>query len=336
MHELVRTNNAVLITAIEALLKGADIPHMVLDQHMSVLEGSLGMLPRRIVVEECCLGDARRLLEEAGLAHELRPLPAGAERDQTDDAVLGGRLRLIQKKRGHRVGHDAILLASATDAQSGDRVVEFGAGVGAAGLALAVRCPGVTVTLLEIDPELSDIAAQNIVRNGLEQRTRAVTLDVTASADDFAAQGIGPGSADHVLMNPPFNNPARQNISPDPARRAAHAAGDGILASWTTAAAWVLHSAGTLTLIWRADGLDEVLAALSAHALGAHFGGIVVLPVHGRAGAPAIRVVVQARKGSRAPLALLPGLNLTDEAGRPTAEAEAVLRGAEGLPLTSD
>ena len=51
MHELVRTNNAVLITAIEALLKSADIPHMVLDQHMSVLEGSLGMLPRRIVVE---------------------------------------------------------------------------------------------------------------------------------------------------------------------------------------------------------------------------------------------------------------------------------------------
>ena len=56
VHELVRTNNAVLITAIEALLKGADIPHMVLDQHMSVLEGSLGMLPRRIVVDEEHLG----------------------------------------------------------------------------------------------------------------------------------------------------------------------------------------------------------------------------------------------------------------------------------------
>jgi tRNA1(Val) A37 N6-methylase TrmN6 len=330
VHELVRTNNAVLITAIEALLKSAEIPHMVLDQHMSVLEGSLGMLPRRIVVEECCLSDARKLLEEAGLGHELRPLPAGAEQDRTDDAVLGGRLRLIQQKRGHRVGHDAILLAAATSAQPGDRAVEFGAGVGAAGLALAVRCPKVTVTLLEIDVELSDIAAQNILRNGLEQRVRAVTLDVTASADDFAARGVGPGSADHVLMNPPFNNPARQNVSPDPARRMAHA-GEGILAGWTAAASWVLHSAGTLTLIWRADGLDEVLAAL-----GENFGGIVVLPVHGRAGAPAIRVVVQARKGSRAPLALLSGINLNDEAGRPTAEAEALLRGAEALPMTSD
>ena len=146
--------------------------------------------------------------------------------------MLGGRLRLTQKKRGHRVGHDAILLAAATDARPGDRVIEFGAGVGAAGLALAVRCPEVDVTLVEIDPELSGIAAENIVRNGLAERVRAVTLDVTAPADEFAARGIGPGSADRVLMNPPFNDPARQNVSPDPGRRAAHAAGDGVLAEW--------------------------------------------------------------------------------------------------------
>ena len=79
MRELVRTNNAVLITAIEALLKGADIPHMVLDRHMSVLEGSLGMLPRRIVVDDEHLEPARQLLEDAGLAHELRPRSSGAE-----------------------------------------------------------------------------------------------------------------------------------------------------------------------------------------------------------------------------------------------------------------
>src|ERR1700742_4315774 len=135
VHELVRTNNAVLITAIEALLKSADIPHLVLDQHMSVLEGSLGMLPRRIVVDEDH--------QDAALAHELRP-QSGAPPlppDITDDAVLGGRLRLKQKKRGHRVGHDAILLAAATAARPGDRVVEFGAGVGAAGLAGAGRWP---------------------------------------------------------------------------------------------------------------------------------------------------------------------------------------------------
>jgi hypothetical protein len=73
MREIVRTNDAVLITAIEALLKGAGIPHMVLDQNMSVLDGSIGMLPRRIVVENDHLARARRLLTDAGLGHELRP-----------------------------------------------------------------------------------------------------------------------------------------------------------------------------------------------------------------------------------------------------------------------
>jgi hypothetical protein len=73
MREIVRTNDAVLITNIEALLKGANIPYAVLDQNMSVMEGSIGLLPRRILVHECCVGDARRLLTEAGLGHELRP-----------------------------------------------------------------------------------------------------------------------------------------------------------------------------------------------------------------------------------------------------------------------
>ena len=73
MRELVRTNNAVLISAIEALLDGARIPHVVLDQNMSVLEGSLGILPRRLLVAEDHFAAARRLVKDAGLEHELRP-----------------------------------------------------------------------------------------------------------------------------------------------------------------------------------------------------------------------------------------------------------------------
>ena len=117
MREIVRTNDAVLITAIEALLNGADIRHMVLDQNMSVLEGSLGMLPRRIVVDD----EQRRA--RAPAAHRCRPRPRASPRwrlrrlETTEDAVLGGRLILRQPRRGHRVGHDAILLAAATDAR---------------------------------------------------------------------------------------------------------------------------------------------------------------------------------------------------------------------------
>jgi tRNA1(Val) A37 N6-methylase TrmN6 len=132
-------------------------------------------------------------------------------------------------------------------------------------------------------------------------------------------------------MNPPFHDPARQNVSPDPDKRLAHAASEGTLAAWTDAASRMLHSAGALTLIWRADGLGDVLAALNGR-----FGGIAVLPVHGRAGQPAVRVLVSARKGSRAPLTLLPGLVLNYDDGKPTVEAEAILRGAESLPMSPD
>ena len=72
-RELVRTNDAVLVSAVGALLDAAYIPHVVLDQNMSVLEGSIGILPRRILVNQCCIDEARELLEDAGLGHELRP-----------------------------------------------------------------------------------------------------------------------------------------------------------------------------------------------------------------------------------------------------------------------
>jgi tRNA1(Val) A37 N6-methylase TrmN6 len=326
VRELVRTNDAVLVSAIQALLDAAEIPHLVLDQNMSVLEGSIGILPRRILVDDEHQDGARRLLEDAGLAHELRPDSQATK--FTDDAVLGGRLRLMQARTGHRAGHDAILLAAATPARSGDRVVDLGTGIGAAGLALAMRVGEATVTLVEIDPDLVAVAAENISRNGLAARVRAVALDVTASADAFAARGLAPSSADHVLMNPPFNDPRRQNVSPDGDRRAAHVAAATSLGNWIAAAVRLLHSAGTLTMIWRADGLARVLAALEPH-----FGGIAILPVHGRAGEPAIRILVRAKKASRAPLALLPALFLNDGAGRPTAQAESVLRGARPLPM---
>lgn len=73
MRELVRTNDPVLLTVIESLLGGAEIHHMVLDGNMSVLEGSLGILPRRVLVAEDDIGEARQVLTDAGLAHELRP-----------------------------------------------------------------------------------------------------------------------------------------------------------------------------------------------------------------------------------------------------------------------
>src|SRR5215468_12160123 len=99
--------------------------------------------------------------------------------DLTDDAVLGGRLRLWQPRRGHRFGLDAILLAAATPARDRDRAIDLGAGVGAAGLALAARVPGLRVTLVEVSADLAALAALNAARNQLAGRVDAVALDVT-------------------------------------------------------------------------------------------------------------------------------------------------------------
>jgi len=250
-----------------------------------------------------------------------------AERAATsDDAVLGGRLVLRQPRKGYRVGHDAILLAAACSVRPGEHLVDLGAGVGAAGLAVARRVGGVAVTLVEVERGLVALAGVNAARNDLAKRVRAVCLDVSARPVAFAASGLAPGGADQVLMNPPFN--VAHNPSPDRRRRLAHRAAPDTLRLWLRTAARLLRPGGTLTLIWRADGLDVVLSGLADG-----FGGVAVLPVHPKPGAPAIRVLVRAIKGSRAPLSLLPGFALADAAGKPTEEAEAVLREAAALPL---
>jgi tRNA1(Val) A37 N6-methylase TrmN6 len=255
-------------------------------------------------------------------------MPGEAREELTDDAALGGRLRLLQPRRGHRFGHDGILLAAATPARDGDRVVDLGAGIGAAGLALASRVPGVRVTLVEIDEGLAALARENAARNGLAGRVDAVTLDVAASSADFAAAGLPAGSCDLVLMNPPFHDKALP-ASPDPMRRGAHSLGATDLSDWVAAAERLLRPGGILTLIFRADGVPMLLDLL-----GGGFGAIALLPVHSKPGAAAIRVLLAAAKARRGPFAILPGLVLAETDGSPTVVAEAVLRHGNPLELT--
>ena len=248
--------------------------------------------------------------------------------ETTEDAFLGGQLRLRQPRSGHRSGHDAMLLAAATAAHPEDRVVEFGAGVGAAGLALAKRTGGIRLTLVEIDPQLALLARDNAAANNIAGDV--VVLDVTSTAEAFAAQGLTPDSADIVLMNPPFNDAARHRASPDQARASAHVADAETLERWIHAGRRLLRSGGALTLIWRADGLAEVLAAL-----GRGFGSLAILPVHGDAAKPAIRVLVRAIKGGKAPPRIMASLLLNDESGLPNKQVAKMLAGGGVLPLAN-
>src|SRR3954471_6598307 len=116
--------------------------------------------------------------------------------DVSEDAFLGGQLRLRQLKSGHRAGHDAVLLAAATAARPGDRVADFGAGVGAAGLAVARRVAGIDLVLVEIDAVLAGLARTNATSNAIQ--ADVIVLDVEADATAFAAAGLAPDSLDAV------------------------------------------------------------------------------------------------------------------------------------------
>ena len=247
--------------------------------------------------------------------------------ETTEDGILGGKLRLRQLVRGHRVGHDAILLAAATGARSGEHAIDLGAGVGAAGLALAIRIPGLNVTLAEIDGELCALAATNARLNGLHKNVRALAVDVE-NLNALKSAGLCNDSVDRVLMNPPFRDARRQNVSPDPRRRLAHVGAPGLLMRWISTAAWLLKPHGVLTIIWRADGLEDLVDAAKPA-----FGDIAVLPVVPRTDAPAIRVLVRAVKGGSGPGLVYPALALNDVDGRPTQAAETILRGGEPLNI---
>jgi tRNA1(Val) A37 N6-methylase TrmN6 len=240
----------------------------------------------------------------------------------TDDAVLGGRLKLLQPAHGHRAGHDAILLAAAAPASK--HAVDLGAGIGTAGLVLLARDAAERVTLIEIDAELAELARENASRNGYGERTEVIVADIRK-----LAQGKTPASlADLVIMNPPFNDPGRRNASPDAGRRRAHAAAESELDPWCAAANRALEAGGGLVLIHRPEAIETILASLAGR-----FGAAEIIPIFPRPDAAAIRVIVRAIKGRRTPPSLRPGLVLNGADGQPAAAAEAILRGAAALDI---
>ena len=237
------------------------------------------------------------------------------------DAILGGRVRLLQSARGYRAGMDAALLAAACDAQPGERVLDLGCGPGAVMLAAAVRRPGAHFTGIEADPDALDLARANIDLNGLADRVEGLAGDV---ALPFSRLGLP--RFDAALCNPPFFDDASALRGPAPEKSRAWMATDG-LAAWTGYLLKAVRDGGTITLIHRADRLADLLAGLAPRC-----GSIRIRPVQPRAASPASRVIVRAVRGGRAPLALLPPLVLhPDGEGKHTEAAEAILRDAAPL-----
>jgi tRNA1(Val) A37 N6-methylase TrmN6 len=245
--------------------------------------------------------------------------------DLTDDRLLGGRLCFSQPAHGYRVAIDPVLLAAAVSPMPYQRVLDAGAGTGAASLCLAARVPECRILGLELQRDLHRIASHNVTLNQLDCRVEMIQGDLRRPPPRLSA-----ASFDHVMSNPPHLAAAEAPPSPQPGRALAHAETTMELADWLTACLRMLKPDGYLTLIHRADRLDELLAALLGRA-----GDVIVFPLWpAPAGRPAKRVLIQARKGARGPLRLMPGLVLHDPDGSFSDAAEGVLRDGRALALT--
>jgi tRNA1(Val) A37 N6-methylase TrmN6 len=253
------------------------------------------------------------------------------DRELTDDAFLGGSLRILQPRSGYRAGLDAVMLAAAVPAQAdrAHRVLDVGAGVGTAGLCLARRDALAHVTLLERERELVRVAEENVERNGLSARVRVVEGDLSLSTSRLRALGLEEESFDHVMANPPFHEQGEGTAAPDALKSAAHAMPQPELERWARFLARMAVPGGGATLIHKAEALLRLLPLLEGR-----FGALKVLPLHPRASSPAHRIIVQGFKGSRAPPMLLPGFVLHGADAGFTPQAQAILRAGSALPMT--
>ena len=244
--------------------------------------------------------------------------------DVSEDALLGGRVKFFQPVGGYRAAIDPVILAASVPARAGEEVLDVGSGAGAATLCLAARIPGVSVTGIESDAGLVDLARRNGDANGLGDRVKFIHADLLHAGDNFRPQ-----SFHHVMANPPFTEAGRGNPPADAGKARANVEGKAALADWIDFCLNMLRPKGTLSLIHRADRLDGVLAALAGR-----LGGTIVYPLWpGSGGKPAKRVVLRGRSSVSAPMKLSPGLVLHERDGSYTGQAEAVLRHARALDL---
>ena len=252
------------------------------------------------------------------------PAPgAGAHVPATlsEDGFIGGRLTILQPEKGYRAGIDAVFLAASIPANPGETLFEAGIGTGVASLCVAMRVPGVHITGMEITSRYAMLAEQNAKRNNLAQSLRVIHGDVKEALRRDLSHLPAHGTFSHAFANPPYYEQDKATPSPNLLKAQAHSFAPEDLELWVKVLATMVTLRGTVTLIYRPEGLGKILAAMESR-----FGDIRVAPLFARAGAAASRIVVQGVKGSKAPMQIYPGLMLHGEGSQFTPEAESILR----------
>lgn len=245
---------------------------------------------------------------------------------ETDDAFLGGRLRVWQPARGYRAGTDAVLLASAVAAVPGQEVLELGCGAGVVLLCLAARVGGLSLTAVERDSGIAELARRNCARNRIG--AEIITADLRNLPPELKSR-----SFHHVLANPPYLDRRRGLPGGHNSREGAVAATEPF-SDWAAVGLRRLRPGGRLTMIAPCERLPEVLTATGD-------AGVVVCPIAPRTGRDPDRMLVSALKGGKAPFRLMSPLvvhdgpaHIKDEIDDFSPAMRAILRDGAAFPTT--
>lgn len=246
----------------------------------------------------------------------------------TRDTFLGGRVELLQPARGYRAGIDAVLLAASVPVSSDQKpkVLDCGAGIGAVGLCLAARVPSAHVVLVEREPDFVHLAKRNVELNRFKNRVEVVQCDLLARCAEQSAFGYSQNSFSHVVANPPFFNTGQGTQSPYALKAAGHQMTAGELDGWLRFMARMTEPDGLMVMIQPVFALPELLRALDGR-----FGAVAIVPIYSRAGSPAKRMIVSAKKGTRAGLTILPGFVLHEADNSYTPAAQSAFKYGSAL-----
>jgi tRNA1(Val) A37 N6-methylase TrmN6 len=236
--------------------------------------------------------------------------------------LLDGRVTCFQPVRGYRSAIDPVLMQAAVPALAGDKVLELGCGAGQAALCLAHRCPGVSVTGLDIQAPLIALAVRGAAANGCADRVGFIAGDILTPPPVVATAVF-----DHVMANPPYQKAGTSRPSPDPIKATATVEGAAVLADWVRCAGERVRVGGTATVIHHGARGEELAALMSEH-----FGDLSILPVFAQAGdaemaRTPLRVIVHGTKEAGPTRRTLPPLILHETGARYGLQADQVLRG---------
>jgi len=243
--------------------------------------------------------------------------------DETLDAILDGRIRIIQKKNGYRFAVDTLLLARFAEPRPGEALIDLGTGSGVLAIGLAYRHPSVRVLGVDIREEFAAMAGRSVVLNGLEGRVEIRRGDVRLPADLCA-----PLSFDAAVFNPPYRRLCSGRVNPDPVKAAARHEIDGTLGDFVAAAAYALKEGGRAWAVYPAKRLAELLFRMRSGRLEPKR----LRVVHSRPGGAGVLVLVEGVKGGGEELALLPPLYIYGDAGAYSGQMETIFRELAASP----